>query len=833
MTKSKTIVKKSKTRSARPVSPAPKKNNPRTRKKGPAAAAALRAELEEVRARLAEAGQTIDAIRNGQVDALVVSKPEGDKVFTLRGAEYAYRVLVEEMNEGAATLSLSGTIFYANCALASLLEGPLEKIVGSCLRQYVPEKAWPAFDDFLARSLQCGAKLELSLKKPGGASIPVLLSGRKLDLDADIRGISVLVTDLTLQKQAENVLRRGRGELENTVRERTAELRIQQFELETQNEELRMAQQQLDASRRKYADLYDFAPVGYFSFDAKGVVTEVNLTGSALLGHQKTALLRKPFFLFIQPEDRRIFEDHKRAVLASGARQTCEVRLLRKQGKVFYAELDSITDLKTGSDTCLSILTAVTDITERKRAEERLKQQEELYRTLAENSPDYIARHDRRYRHIYVNSRIAAFEGREAKDFVGKTLEEIGLPADIAAMWNGTFRRVFETGKEESSELAMPRAGELRHIHRTLVPEFGPDGSVQTVLAIGRDITERKHAENALRRERDRAQQYLDITGTIILALDTTERVSLINQKGCAILGFAEEEILGRNWFDHYIAVEERGKLRDLFIEIVSGRKSPEQQYENEVLTKDGRPRLIAWHNSLVRSEAGEIAGILCSGEDITDRKRAERALQASEERYRNLVSFIPLGMFLVRDGQVRWSNKAAVRLFGAQTEQELLGQYPFDHCHLSCHFMIKQHMEELKRGLPVETMEQKIQTLDGKERDVEVTPVSFVSDQGHSILVLLNDISRRKQAEAALQRSEERLRALFEKAGDAIFMLQAEGEFSGRILAANQAAADMHGYSVSELKSMNIADLDSPDAVQDFPGRLAESCPENGSSAS
>ena len=85
----------------------------------------------------------------------------------------------------------------------------------------------------------------------------------------------------------------------------------------------------------------------------------------------------------------------------------------------------------------------------------------------------------------------------------------------------------------------------------------------------------------------------------------------------------------------------------------------------------------------------------------------------------------------------------------------------------------------------------------------------------------MLNDVTLRKRAEAAHQQSEERLRALFEKAGDAIFMMEAEGEFAGHIFGANQAAADMHGYTVTELKTMNIKDLDSEDDARAVPARL------------
>ena len=90
----------------------------------------VRLELEELRQRLQEAEETLDAIRNGEVDALVVSGPSGEKVFTLEGAEHPYRVLVESMNEGAISLTLDGTILYCNAAFARSIECPLDQIMG-------------------------------------------------------------------------------------------------------------------------------------------------------------------------------------------------------------------------------------------------------------------------------------------------------------------------------------------------------------------------------------------------------------------------------------------------------------------------------------------------------------------------------------------------------------------------------------------------------------------------------------------------------------------------------------------------------------------------------
>ncbi len=184
----------------------------------------LRAEIEELRARLAEAEETLRAIRGGEVDALVVSKPGGNQVFTLKGIDHAYRVLVEEMNEGAATLNADGVIHYCNNSLASMLGKPLEKVIGSSLQRYVPPEFLPAFDQFIKQSLRGSGKVELSLIKATGALLPVLLSGRGLPLD-EVRGISIVITDVAAQKETEETLRNAFVEIKNLEEQLQAENR--------------------------------------------------------------------------------------------------------------------------------------------------------------------------------------------------------------------------------------------------------------------------------------------------------------------------------------------------------------------------------------------------------------------------------------------------------------------------------------------------------------------------------------------------------------------------------------------------------------------------------
>ena len=132
----------------------------------------------------------------------------------------------------------------------------------------------------------------------------------------------------------------------------------------------------------------------------------------------------------------------------------------------------------------------------------------------------------------------------------------------------------------------------------------------------------------ALRAERDRAQQYLDIAGVTIVALDAQGAVTLINKRGLELLGCEEEQVIGKNWFEHFIPAGIRTAVAGKFQELMAGEIEPAEYHENPVLTQTGQERMVAWHNTVIRDPAGKIAGTLSSGEDITERVRAEHQLQ-------------------------------------------------------------------------------------------------------------------------------------------------------------------------------------------------------------
>jgi PAS domain S-box-containing protein len=194
------------------------------------------------------------------------------------------------------------------------------------------------------------------------------------------------------------------------------------------------------------------------------------------------------------------------------------------------------------------------------------------------------------------------------------------------------------------------------------------------VVASASVITGRTQAEEALQVERDRAQQYLDIAGVILVCLAPDQTITLINRKGCELLGYAQKELIGKNWFDMVLPEDERQKVKAVFTRLMEGELEPDEYVENYVRTRSGERRLISWHNTMVRDPAGNITGTLSSGEDITDRKQSEEKLSELGAYNRSLIeASIDSLVTLDHTGKISDVNAATAQITGVP-RQDLIG---------------------------------------------------------------------------------------------------------------------------------------------------------------
>lgn len=320
----------------------------------------------------------------------------------------------------------------------------------------------------------------------------------------------------------------------------------------------------------------------------------------------------------------------------------------------------------------------------RRKAEEELAEEREKFRTVADFTYDWAYWTDPHQNLLYVSPSCERISGYRPEEFRADAglMSRIVHPEDIEK-----FRRhmygYHELCADEVGEYEfriVNRSGEERWIAHLCQPVYNEKGQFRGRRAGNRDVTDHKRAsealkesEGSLRRERDRAQNYLDVAATMMVALGKDRRVTLINRKGCEILGYPEDEIVGKDWFETFVPADIRDEVRALYDRIMAEDGSGETHYENEVLDRQGNRRMIAWYNTILRDGEGRITGVLTSGNDITEKKQMELALWENEERYRAFFETSRDGTFITGvDGRWIDFNPAMINILGYENADAL-----------------------------------------------------------------------------------------------------------------------------------------------------------------
>ncbi|WP_406660754.1 PAS domain-containing sensor histidine kinase [Methanolobus sp. ZRKC3] len=255
----------------------------------------------------------------------------------------------------------------------------------------------------------------------------------------------------------------------------------------------------------------------------------------------------------------------------------------------------------------------------------KLELSEEFFEDHVENLNDVLFTVDNDGIFTYLNLAIEDITGYKRNDVLGTPFVQYVHPEDLPGLLKDMQLTVSGVHNPYMFRI-IKKNGNISYVHTTSRPII-KNGHVTGINGLMVDIAKLKKIEFKLKEERDKAQRYLDIVGVIILALDKKGNISLINKKGCEVLGYMEEEILFRNWFD--IAISERFTelARRDHSRLMDGQIDVVEYFETPIKTKNGEERTFAWHNIILKDESGNINGTLSSGEDITERKKANEAL--------------------------------------------------------------------------------------------------------------------------------------------------------------------------------------------------------------
>jgi len=260
--------------------------------------------------------------------------------------------------------------------------------------------------------------------------------------------------------------------------------------------------------------------------------------------------------------------------------------------------------------------------------QEECRRSEAKWRSVIGHAPIFIAILDPDGTIQFLNRRPP---GMTLQTAAGRSVYELTDPANRETLRLG-LEHVFQQGAGSHFEAMAAGQHMTPAWYEVLLAPLRVEDRIVAATLVARDVNARKRAEEALRLERNRAQQYLDLAGTIFVVLDRQGTITLLNRKGHQVLGYAEGELLGRNWFETCVPERLRDEVQPVFRQLIAGQLEPAEYHENPVLTRSGQERIIAWHNTLLRSPAGEIVGTLSSGEDITERLRAEDALRKAHD---------------------------------------------------------------------------------------------------------------------------------------------------------------------------------------------------------
>ena len=275
------------------------------------------------------------------------------------------------------------------------------------------------------------------------------------------------------------------------------------------------------------------------------------------------------------------------------------------------------------------LVLSLREVTEHKRAEDALRDSEDRYRAIVEGQSELICRWNFTDGITFINEAGCRYLSLPRSEILGRSFEPYVYEEDRPALQahNASLKPEAPVGGIEH-RVRLP-TGEVRWTQWMDRAFFDAAGRLLEFQSVGRDITERKLAEAALHESELRFRMVLESVALIGLMLDCAGRIRLCSDHLLALTGWKREEVLGADWFEQFLPPDVRDHIRsEIFGQSLLTGEVP-AHYENEIVTRQGERRLIAWSNTLFRDSAGQIAGVASIGEDITERKRAEATLRA------------------------------------------------------------------------------------------------------------------------------------------------------------------------------------------------------------
>jgi PAS domain S-box-containing protein len=589
--------------------------------------------------------------------------------------------------------------------------------------------------------------------------------------------------------------------------------------------------------------------------DEKGCFLVVNDAFTDLTGLTKKELVGKAFLgldILNAETKTMLFENLKKRMKGANV-EPYEFSFKNQVGATRYVEVKAKRVKYSGHPADLVVFH---DITRRKENARRLKEYsekmaalvdekareikegKEKLETVFDSSPDAIVVTDLEGKFVEVNeATVHLYEYSSKEELIGKSTLDL-IPQEERQNFLRMFETLAEVGAVKNVEYVC-----LTKQNRVFPVEFSASylkdssGNPTGFMGVIKDISERKKAQakilaserkyrklfkelkladKQLLDEKNRVKNYLDIAEVMLVALDTKGYITMLNRKGCEILQCREEEALGKNWFDNFVPPTKRADVKNYFSLMVSEKVDFPKYYENPVLAKNGGIRLVGWHNTILRNDSGRIIGTLSSGEDITQRKKAEAKLSESEDKYRTLVEQSLQGILIGQFAPFRFvfANQPAVKLLG-YTVDELKALSPEEIKRLVHPDDVSSILRRFRSGLLEKKVPQRFDFRMIKKNRKVCWVEAFCAITHYAgepaVQIIFVDITERMRLENSLRTSEEMFRAISTSAIDAIILL----DDRGKIRYWNPAAERSFGYTNKEAVGKTLDALIIPPKYQ------------------
>jgi len=560
--------------------------------------------------------------------------------------------------------------------------------------------------------------------------------------------------------------------------------------------ERKKAEDALRESEEKYRMLVETLNEGIWVIDKEAVTTYVNPKMGDILGYTVEEITGRSLFAFMDDEGRRICERNIER-RQQGIKEQHDFEFLKKDGTRIYASLET-SPIKGKDGEYLGAIAGVMDITERKQAQEALRDSEERYRRLFEGVPVGRYRTTPSGQILDINPALVRLLGYpDRKSLLGVSVPDLYMHPGERNRWLALIER---EGIVRDFEV------QFRTYDGTIIwvrdtGEAVRDASDQVIYFNGNveDITERKRVEKVLRESEAYYRTIFENTGTASVIVEEDTTISLANAEFANLSGYPREEIEGKRRWTEFVVKEDLEWMLSQHNSRRKERKKAERNYEFRFVRKNGEVRNIYLSIDVISGTKKSIASLL----DITEYKKAEQALRDSEERYRNVVEdqtelicrFLP-------DGTHIFVNEAYCRYFDKKRE-EIIGHRFKPVLHPEDREIVARHIASLTSLNPVMNIDQRIIMPDGSTRWQRWSDRAIFHADGSlkEYQSVGRDITDRKQDEEALQETNEYLHKLIDFGNAPIIVWNPEFE----ITRFNQASEHLTGRTEQEVIGQKI----------------------------